>query len=233
MLKRQTQHLVHPGLLLSPSSSNNTAAGRIVVQVTEVQDLIVRHHPTVRGGFRAYGTGRQAMIDDRQGARLWYEVEVLSLTVNNQLKANEYLEFGHEANWKPKEVLTERIMTDLYRVISSLVAASDDLMRMNQVDSPRHQSATTDHATTNHATAQATSSTVKATTAKATSVQATAAQTDGGASLQATKNKKGLGNGPTTTTTGPGGSQKGSNSSGGVHTIKSTVYIQPPPQTFW
>ena len=219
MVKRQTQHLVHPGLFLSPGSSNNTTAGRIVLQLTEVQDLIVRHHPKVRGGFQAQGTGRQAMIDDRQGTRLWYEVEVLSLTVNDQLKANEYLEFGQEASWKPKEVLTERIMTDLYRIVSSLVAASDDLMKMNLVNTPRQATATTSDGITHDATAKATT-----------------AHNDSDVGGDASHNKQGLGDG-VNTTTGLGGNQKGSNNGGGggggVNTVKSTVSIQPPPQTFW
>ncbi len=124
LFKRRTQHPVNNPLL---SESSRT---KIALQITEVQDLIVQYHDTVRGAVRAFAKSPAQMVADPAGSRLWFEAQIVSLAVNDKLKRNEHLRFLEEASWtKPEEVITAREFREMYRAALSIVHGIDHVGR--------------------------------------------------------------------------------------------------------
>ncbi len=124
LLKRTTQHLV-----LNPLSLHSQA--RIVLQVTEIQDLIIENFTRSAGGngMRAFTLPRGDMITpmttmtaagvtSSESSRLWFEVEVLSLAANETMK-------GEGGSWKVEDAVSKETSKDLWRVLEGLAYGLD------------------------------------------------------------------------------------------------------------
>lgn len=112
------------------SSSSTQTQPQIVLQVTETRDLILQHHPTIKGGLRAFSTPAAQMISDAEGSRLWYEVDLIPLAAEQILKKNIDLPLAEEATWTPDMVVDEELMGSLYGLTKDVLEGMDDVGRI-------------------------------------------------------------------------------------------------------
>ncbi|KAI9798863.1 MAG: hypothetical protein M1833_004366 [Piccolia ochrophora] len=117
VLKRQTQH---------PPAPDCTTLHGLTLCVTEVQDLVVQHHPSLPGAIRVFAVDPAAMIDAYNGTRLWYEVSLRSSPeVEAKLKENVEMEIGEEAKWNPDDVLNAQEVKTLTDVVEDVIRSCE------------------------------------------------------------------------------------------------------------
>ncbi|KAF9894386.1 hypothetical protein FE257_007889 [Aspergillus nanangensis] len=115
MMKRWTRHrhiretIQENGPTTASKSTNPPDNGcdscDIFLQITEVQDLIVGTHPRDPRALRARCDQHQEMT--KQG-RMWYEVSLVSPTIETILEANSKLEVGERTeDWRAADLLGE------------------------------------------------------------------------------------------------------------------------------
>ncbi|KAI9831384.1 MAG: hypothetical protein M1826_003557 [Phylliscum demangeonii] len=127
LCRRRTQHLFKSGYTFAPASQAADPLGpcSFALQITEVQDLILQHHPSIKGALRAFATSPASMAADPEGSRVWYEVELLPLGMEDVFQENKELKVAHEAKWTPEEMVTEPMIRTLFDVTKQVLKGMD------------------------------------------------------------------------------------------------------------
>ncbi|KAI9788444.1 MAG: hypothetical protein M1816_006880 [Peltula sp. TS41687] len=112
------------------TSSSTQAHPQMILQITEARDLILQHHPSIKGALRAFSTPALQMINDVEGSRLWYEVDLIPLASEQLLKENVALGLAEEASWTADMVVGEKLMGRLYGLTKDMLEGMDDVGRV-------------------------------------------------------------------------------------------------------
>ncbi|KAI9824258.1 MAG: hypothetical protein M1832_002065 [Thelocarpon impressellum] len=97
---------------------------RVALQLTQVQDLVMHHHVSIRGATHASARPAADMVADPSGTRLWYEASLISLDMERAFQENIDLELGEDATWRPEDVL-QNSLERLWKCTTDVVTRID------------------------------------------------------------------------------------------------------------
>jgi hypothetical protein len=112
-------------MVLEPLSFESDA--RMALQLTEVQNLIIKRSASDSCVLRAFARRPAEMVKDPQGCRLWYEAELVPLGLNERLKAMGTARYFADSADEVADNISPGAVADLNHVVTNVVAALDQL----------------------------------------------------------------------------------------------------------
>lgn len=113
------------GFLRREASHQSSEYPNIMVNLCEVQDLNVWQPHGPKGPYEGSLMFPQSAAIN--SGKLWWEVTVSCVGVDTILQANEYLEVGSGAKWKPSDILASDAVSQLCNVTRDLVVRIDSV----------------------------------------------------------------------------------------------------------
>ena len=113
------------GFLRREASHQSSEHPDIFVNICEVQDLNLWQPHGPKGPFE--GSLISLQSEAITAGKLWWEVTVSSVEAERFFQANEHLELGSSAKWKPTDILATDLVSHLCNVTQDLVVRIDSV----------------------------------------------------------------------------------------------------------
>ena len=113
------------GFLRREASHQSFEHPEIFVNLCEVQDLNLWQPHGPKGPYE--GSLISSQSDAINAGKLWWEMTVSSAEVERHFQANEHLEVGSSATWKPSDILATDLVSHMCNVTRDLVIQIDSV----------------------------------------------------------------------------------------------------------